>query len=90
MTEEEYLKPIEIAKKLNVSRFAIYKWIREGRLEGVYFGDDVLRVPRSSFDAFMQQSREKSEATKAKHAKKAQGAGAEEIEGNQKPTSVAA
>ena len=82
--EEEYVKPTDIAKLLKVSRFTIYKWIREGRMQGVRFGDEVLRVPRSSFDAFMQQSKEKS-AAKEKGAPKK-----EEDPGNQKPTSAAA
>ena len=48
-----------------------------GRMQGVRFGDEVLRVPRSSFDAFMQQAKEKSAAK-------------EEDLGNQKPTRIAA
>ena len=75
--EEEYVKPTDIAKLLKVSRFTIYKWIREGRMQGVRFGDEVLRVPRSSFDAFMQQAKEKSAAK-------------EEDPGNQKPTRITA
>ena len=81
--EEEYIKPTDIAKLLKVSRFTIYKWIREGRLQGVRFGGDVLRVPRSSFDAFMRNAKETSAA-------KERGTAGDTDKGNQKPTSAAA
>ena len=54
--EEEYLKVTEVASRLRVSRFTVYKWIREGRLEGSNFGG-VVRISRASFDAFKEQAR---------------------------------
>jgi excisionase family DNA binding protein len=57
--DEEYLKVSEVASRLRVSRFTVYKWIREGKLEGSNFGG-VVRISRASFDAFKEQSRIKT------------------------------
>lgn len=58
MSNEEYVKPSDIAKRLGVTRGAVYKWIREGKLEAVRFGENAVRVPRSSLEAFERQARE--------------------------------
>jgi excisionase family DNA binding protein len=47
----EYVKPRAIADELAVSRFTVYKWIREGKLPSVHFGKSV-RVPRDAYEAF--------------------------------------
>ena len=53
MTEEEYIRPVDVAKRLGVSRQAIYKWIREGRLKAVRFGSERgVRIPRSALEEF--------------------------------------
>lgn len=59
--EEEYVKPTDVAKRLKVSRGAVYKWIREGKLRAVKFGDRAVRIPRSSIEAFERQARENYE-----------------------------
>lgn len=87
--QEEYIKPSDIAKLLKVSRPTIYKWIKEGRMRGVRFGDDVLRVPRSSFDAFMRNANEATAAREKSGARERGPIGGEDAE-NQKPTSAAA
>ena len=51
--KEQYLRPRDIAATLGVSRQAIYKWIREGRLPSVRFGRAV-RVPRTALAEFIQ------------------------------------
>lgn len=63
MSDEEYLKPGDIARRLGVTRGAIYKWIREGKLRAVRFGDAV-RVRRSELEAFERKAQEESEEKK--------------------------
>lgn len=52
MDEQRYIKPSAAARRLDVSRQAIYKWIREGRLSVVRFGDNAVRIPMEVFEAF--------------------------------------
>ena len=59
--EEEYVKPTDLAKRLKVSPGAVYKWIREGKLRAVKFGDRAVRIPQSSIEAFERQARENYE-----------------------------
>ncbi len=61
---EEYITPDEIAERFRVSRQAVYKWISEGKLEGLRFGRSV-RVPRESLERFVEASRMSSETSKA-------------------------
>lgn len=57
--EELYIKPDVAAKRLNVTRQAIYKWIREGRLQGVRFGEvRGVRIPRAALEEFEQKARQ--------------------------------
>jgi len=53
--EEKYLRPRDVAATLGVSRQAIYKWIREGRLTSVRFGRTV-RVPHTALADFIVTS----------------------------------
>ncbi len=62
--EDEYLTPKEVAERLKVTDQAVYKWIREGKIEGYRFGRAV-RIPRPSLEAFVQASREVAEMGKA-------------------------
>ena len=52
----DYLKPSEIAKRLGVTRGAVYKWIREGKLKAVRFGDNAVRVPRAELEEFERRA----------------------------------
>ncbi len=62
--DTEYLTPKEIAEQLRVTDQAVYKWIREGKLEGMRFGRAV-RIPRGSVEKFIETSRMASETGKA-------------------------
>jgi excisionase family DNA binding protein len=55
MDEQVYIKPSAAAKRLDVSRQAIYKWIREGKLEVVKFGENAVRIPLASLEAFEEE-----------------------------------
>jgi len=52
---EELFTPAEAAVYLKVTRAAIYKWIKEGRLEVVYVGAD-RRITRAAIEAFIKAS----------------------------------
>lgn len=54
--EIEYLKVTEVARRFNVTRFTIYKWLEKGLLEGISI-EGTVRVLRSSVDALEQASR---------------------------------
>lgn len=52
----DYIKPSDIAKRLGVTRGAVYKWIREGKLKAVRFGDNAVRVPRAELEEFERRA----------------------------------
>ena len=51
----DYLKPSEIARRLGVTRGAVYKWIREGKIEVVYVGSE-RRITQRAIESFIKQS----------------------------------
>jgi excisionase family DNA binding protein len=54
---EELFTPVEAAEYLKVTKAAIYKWIKEGRLAVVYVGSD-RRITKSAIEAFIAASTE--------------------------------
>ncbi len=62
--DTEYMTPKEVADWLKVTDQAVYKWIREGRLDSYRFGRAV-RVPRESVEQFVRESRTTPETGKA-------------------------
>lgn len=57
MPDPLLLSPTEAARELGIGRDRTYALIREGRLKAIRFGR-VLKVPRSSLDAFIQEELE--------------------------------
>jgi excisionase family DNA binding protein len=51
--DETYLTVPQVAKRLQVSRQAIYNWITEGKLKAVRIGT-ALRIPESALLEFIQ------------------------------------
>ena len=51
--EEVWLKPIEVAQYLKVSRSIVYHWIRNGRMPHRRVGTQ-LRISRSILDALVE------------------------------------
>ncbi|MEP7153651.1 MAG: helix-turn-helix domain-containing protein [Nitrospira sp.] len=47
----------EAADVLAVSRWTIYRWVEEGRLEGTKIGRGSLRVFRASLDRLVQNNK---------------------------------
>jgi excisionase family DNA binding protein len=55
--EQSLLRVEEVARLLNVSRWTVYRWIEEGRLQGTKLNRGSLRVFQSSVDALVQGHR---------------------------------
>jgi len=51
------LRVDEVAKLLRVSRWTVYRWIEEGRLEGTKLNRGTLRIFRSSVEALVDGHR---------------------------------
>lgn len=56
--EDKFYTPDEIAKQLKITRQAINKWIREGKLKAVKLGR-IWRIPESALQEFIKESMEK-------------------------------
>ncbi|WP_018291180.1 excisionase family DNA-binding protein [Verrucomicrobium sp. 3C] len=54
---KKLLRPEEAARLLNVSRWTIYRWVGEGRLEGTRVGPGSLRVFAESVDGLIRRNR---------------------------------
>lgn len=59
--ELEYFTIPEVAKKLKVTRAAVYKWIREGKIATVAVGADQ-RITSAAIEAFIKASTESRQA----------------------------
>lgn len=55
--ERQLLRVGEAAELLNVSRWTIYRWIEEGRLEATKIGKSSLRIFRRSVMTLVEQNR---------------------------------
>jgi excisionase family DNA binding protein len=55
--EKTLLRVGEAAELLSVSRWTIYRWLEEGKLEGTKIGRGSLRVFRASLDKLVQDNR---------------------------------
>ena len=54
---KQLLRVGEAADVLAVSRWTIYRWVEEGRLEGTKIGRGSLRVFRASLDRLVQTNK---------------------------------
>lgn len=54
---KQLLRVGEAADALAVSRWTIYRWVEEGRLEGTKIGRGSLRVFRASLDRLVQNNK---------------------------------
>ncbi len=55
--DQVLLRVNDAARILNVSRWTIYRWINEGRLEGTKIGKGSLRIFRDSVTTLVETSR---------------------------------
>ncbi len=54
---KQLLRVEEAADALAVSRWTIYRWVEQGRLEGTKIGRGSLRIFRASIEKLVQQNR---------------------------------
>ena len=54
---KQLLRVGEAADALAVSRWTIYRWVEEGRLEGTKIGCGSLRVFRTSLERLVQNNK---------------------------------
>lgn len=54
---KDLLRVGEAAKALNVSRWTIYRWIEEGRLEATKIGKGSVRIFGTSISSLIDQNR---------------------------------
>ncbi len=54
--QKELLRPDEAASLLRVSRWTIYRWIKEGKLEATKIGGS-LRIFRTSIDKLIEDKK---------------------------------
>lgn len=52
--ENEYLTVDEVAKRLRVTKQAVYNWIADGRLKAVRVAGKAIRIPVSSVLAILE------------------------------------
>jgi excisionase family DNA binding protein len=55
--EQPLLRVDEVAKLLSVSRWTVYRWLEEGRLEGTKLNRGSLRIFRASVTALVDGHR---------------------------------
>jgi excisionase family DNA binding protein len=55
--EKTLLRVGEAAEFLAVSRWTIYRWVEQGRLEGTKVGHGSVRVFRTSLEQLVQKNR---------------------------------
>jgi len=54
---KDLLRPDEAARALNVSRWTIYRWVKEGRLEATKVGKGSLRIFDNSIQRLIEEMR---------------------------------
>jgi excisionase family DNA binding protein len=55
--EQSLLRVDEVAKLLSVSRWTVYRWVEEGRLQGTKLNRGSLRIFRASVTALVDGHR---------------------------------
>jgi len=53
----QLLRVGEAAKRLNVSRWTIYRWVEEDRLKATKIGKGSLRIFQDSIESLIEQNR---------------------------------
>ena len=58
MTEKEFYRAEDLAKKLDVNIMTIYRYIKAGKLIAYKIGKE-FRIKKSDFDSFLQRVKTK-------------------------------
>jgi excisionase family DNA binding protein len=70
--QEELFTPLEVAERLKVTRQAVYRWMKDGKLDYVYVGSD-RRITASALAGFIKASTEAGKAEEAAEKNEAPG-----------------
>lgn len=54
MSDEQYLTPDEVAKKLRVNYRTVRRWLADGKLPGTRIGERKWRISAKALEAFME------------------------------------
>ncbi len=54
---KKLLRPDEVARVLKISRWTVYRWVEEGRLDGIKIGKGTLRITVESVDRLLMENR---------------------------------
>lgn len=58
LQDQLFLKPSEVARRLNVHRSTIYSWMDEGTLPSVWVGPKARRIPAGALETYMKRRQE--------------------------------
>lgn len=67
LQDQLFLKPSEVARRLNVDRSTVYRWMDDGTLPSVWVGPQSRRIPAGALEVYLQrrqhggEERERSE-----------------------------
>jgi len=54
ISEDTFLTPKVFAKRLSISRWTVYSWLSEGRINSVKVGR-LVRIPQSELDRIIRE-----------------------------------
>ena len=57
LNNKRFFRPDEVAELLALSRRTVYRMIRDGRINGVKWGNGPWRIPRESLTGILQEKR---------------------------------
>jgi excisionase family DNA binding protein len=57
VSKKELLRPDEAAELLNVSRWTIYRWVKQGEIKATKIGRGSLRIFRNSLEKVINDKR---------------------------------
>ncbi len=51
--EKDFLTTTQVAKRCNISRFTVLKWVKQGRIKAIKLLSGHYRIPESEVKSFM-------------------------------------
>ncbi len=56
---DQLLTPAQVAKRLSVSIFTVYRWIKAGKLKAIKFTPRVFRIDEKDLNQFLKKYKTK-------------------------------
>lgn len=53
--DKAMLKPTDVARRLNVNRATVTRWIRQGKLKATRLGEKLYRISEEDLEAFLNE-----------------------------------